>query len=134
MVVPYLYNGTENRVELLAFTFLDVVEEKFTHFETTDILYFIGRPIVEKEGDWVIHAQTPGRRQSEVRIDPKRLQWHSWRGLTGTSESPPPDLSGNDRSSKLRISLRSMHARGLNGLEQIRVVSIVNRHVDQHRP
>jgi hypothetical protein len=58
----------------------------------TDILYFIGQPIIEKD-HWVIRAETPRRRSDEVRIDPKRLEWQSWRRLTGTSEPPPPDLS-----------------------------------------
>jgi hypothetical protein len=94
VVVPYLFNSAENRVELLAFTFLDTVDQSFTHYEMTDILYFIGRQIVEQEGHWVIHAETPRRRSDEVRIDPKRLEWHSWRSLTGTSEPPRPDLLG----------------------------------------
>jgi hypothetical protein len=94
VVVPYLFNGAENRVELLAFTFLDVVDEKYTHYKMTNILYFIGRRILEKEDHWVMHAETPRRRSDNVRIDPKTLEWHSWHLLTGTSESPPPDLSG----------------------------------------
>ena len=93
VAVPYLFNSAENRLELLAFTFLDVRDQKFTHYEMTDILYFIGSPIVAQEKHWVIRAATP-RRPNEVRIDPKRLQWHPWRDLTGTSEGPPPDFSG----------------------------------------
>ena len=94
MVEPFLFNGAENRLELLAFTFLDVVGEKFTHYEKPAINSSIGRPIVDQEGHWVIHPATPPRRPKEVRIDPKGLKWHSWRDLTGTSESPPSDLLG----------------------------------------
>jgi hypothetical protein len=94
MVEPFLFNGAENRLELLAFTFLDVVGEKFTHYEKPAINSSIGRPIVDQEGHWLIHPATPPRRPNEVRIDPKSLEWHSWRDLTGTSESPPPDLLG----------------------------------------
>ena len=94
VVVPYLFNSAENRIELLAYTFLDVVDERFTHYEMTDILHFIGRPIVEQEGHWVMRTLTPHRRSNEVRIDPKRLKWQPWSRLTGTSDPPPPDLLG----------------------------------------
>ncbi len=94
VVIPYLFNSAENRIELLAYTFLDLVEERFSHYEMTDILYFIGQRFVEKEGHFVMHALTPRRRSNEVRIDPEQLEWRSWRLLTGTTESPPPDLSG----------------------------------------
>jgi hypothetical protein len=92
-VVPYLFNSANNRIELLTFTFLDVADETFTHHEMTDILYFVGRKIVEQEGHWVMHAETPRGQADEVRIDPKRLEWQPWRNLTGTSECPPPDSS-----------------------------------------
>jgi hypothetical protein len=94
VLVPYLFNGAENRLELLAFTFLDVVEEKFTHYEPTDILYFIGSKIGEREGHWVIHGKPPPGRPRKVRIDPKRLEWQPWSCLKGTSESPPPESGG----------------------------------------
>jgi hypothetical protein len=94
IVVPYLFNGMENRIELLAFTFLDVQNETFTHYETKDILYLIGRRIVETNGHWTMPAAKPDLRPSDVQIDPKGLDWRPWRLLTGTSESPPPDLLG----------------------------------------
>jgi hypothetical protein len=94
VVVPYLFNSAENRLELLAFTFLDLADESFTHYEKKDILEFIGRPFVEQEGVWVIPAAASSQQSSELRIDPKQLEWQSWRCLTGTSESPPPDLLG----------------------------------------
>ena len=53
-MVPVLYNSAMNRIELLAITFLDLVNETYTHYERKNILKLIGSPIISEEDHWVI--------------------------------------------------------------------------------
>jgi hypothetical protein len=83
-VVPVLYNSTMNRIDLLAITFLDLVDEAYTHYERKNILKLVGSPIISADDHWIIRGIGLGSRYpGGLRIDPKKLKWHSWRSLKG---------------------------------------------------
>jgi hypothetical protein len=89
VVVPYLFNQAANTVELLAFTFLDLVEKKFAHYETTDIHYYVGLEFFEEQGRWVIRSPPdPHRERKEKKLAPGQLAWYPWQDLRGTSPTP----------------------------------------------
>ncbi len=102
VVVPFLFNLAANKDELLALTFLDVVQGTFAHYEAPDILDFVGQEILEEQGNWVIRsAPDPHGERKERRLVPTELAWYSWQNLKGTS--PIPSLE----------SLESLRRRGL---------------------
>jgi hypothetical protein len=85
-VVPVLYNSAMNRIELLAITFLDLVDETYTHYEPKDILKLVGAPIISEGDHWIIRGINPKRPGEAARIDPRKLEWHSWHSLKGLPE------------------------------------------------
>lgn len=91
VVAPYLFNQAANNVELLALTFLDVPERTFAHYETPDILHFVGARIFEEQDHWVIRSRPdPHGERKETKLLPGRLTWDSWTNLRGTSPGPSP--------------------------------------------
>ena len=70
VVVPYLFNRAANNVELLAFTFLDLVDKTFAHYQMTDILCYVGQEFFEEQDHWVIRpASDPhGGRQEKLGV------------------------------------------------------------------
>jgi hypothetical protein len=88
VVTTVIYNGVVNRIELMALTFLNVMEERYAHYEPKNILKVIGSPIISADGHWVIRGIGLGNRHSGgLRIDPKKLKWRPWHALAGLSES-----------------------------------------------
>jgi hypothetical protein len=89
VVVPYLFNRAANDVELLAFTFLDLAQERFAHYQMTDILSYVGQEFFEEEDYWLIRAASdPDGKRQETKLVPGRLDWHPWQELRGTSPAP----------------------------------------------
>ena len=95
-VVPVLYDSANNRINLIAITFLDLINETFAHFQPENVYRLVGLPIVTEDQHWVIRTMSQGRRPAGgLRIDPMTLKWHSWYSLDGRPEIPPaipPDI------------------------------------------
>ncbi len=74
VVTAYLYRPATNRIDLLAFTFLDTATRAFAHWETT--LELAGRQFVESGDQWVIAENSCDR--PLLRLTPERLSWKPW--------------------------------------------------------
>ena len=79
-MVPYLYRTETNRVDLLAFTFLDMATRTFAHHRQR-VFDLAGRQFVETGGDWVIPAAPDRDDRSELRLSARDLQWWPWARL-----------------------------------------------------
>lgn len=75
-VTAYLYNSRRNRVDLLAFTFLDTTDHTFALFDVS--LEVAGRRFVEVGDEWVIPGKPRAGDSPEVRISPDELPWKQW--------------------------------------------------------
>jgi hypothetical protein len=91
VVTPYLFSQADNRVELLAYTFLDIIKEAFAHVEIRDTT-FLEQEVLEEGSTWVI-PDLPDASQGRGarRLTPAHLSWHSWQDLIGTSSAPSPE-------------------------------------------
>ena len=75
-VTAYLYNSRRNRVDLLAFTFLDTTDHTFALFDVSP--EGAGRRLVEAGDEWVIPGRPGAGDSAEVRICPGELTWKRW--------------------------------------------------------
>ena len=82
-VVPYLYSSSYNRIDLVAFTFLDIANRTFAHHRE-GAWDHCGQPFQEIDNDWVIRIPTDRGTQDVVRISPQKLKWKPWKKLRYT--------------------------------------------------
>jgi hypothetical protein len=75
-VTAYLYNSRRNRVDRLAFTFLDTTDHTFALFDVS--LEAAGRRLVEVGDEWIIPGRPSAGDGAEIRISPGELTWKRW--------------------------------------------------------
>ncbi len=76
VAVTYLYNSRRNRVDLMAFTFLDTTDHTFALLDVS--LEVAGRRLVEVGDEWVIPGRPGAGDSAAVRISPDELTWTRW--------------------------------------------------------
>jgi hypothetical protein len=74
VVTAYLYRPVTNRIELLAWTFLDTAERVFAHYEIP--LNLAGRRFIEAGDEWIVRQSPDG--PPDVLMSASSLTWQPW--------------------------------------------------------